>query len=62
VLKKICAGAWLNWSVCIERTTAMWSITFARCGSAADRLAPQAPWRAKPKRGPSRVASLRMKA
>ncbi len=38
-----CAGAWLNWSVYIERTTAMSSATVARCGRMSDITWPDSP-------------------
>ena len=37
------AGAWLNWSVYIERTIAMSSATVARCGRMSDITWPDFP-------------------
>ncbi len=42
---KICAGAWLNWFVRIERTNAMSSATDARCGISSEISAPDWPCR-----------------
>ena len=39
------AGAWLNWSVYIERTIAMSSATVARCGRMSDITWPDSPAR-----------------
>src|SRR5579871_2779263 len=61
VLKKICAGAWLNWSVCNDLTRQISSTTFARCGNFSDNSAPLFPYFANLKRGPRTAASERMK-
>ena len=63
VLRKICAGAWLNWSVCIDLTIAMSSTTFARCGSISESSAPAlAVPGERESRADIRLASGRMKA
>ncbi len=62
VLRKICAGAWLNWSVCTDLTIAISSTTFARCGSISESSAPHCPYRAKRYRADIRLASGRMNA
>ena len=59
---KICAGAWLNWSVRQLRTIAISSATPASAGSISDNSAPLWPWRANVNCGPSTAASGRMKA
>src|SRR5579883_1752429 len=62
VLKKICAGAWLNWSVWTDFTMQMSSTTLAKFGSISDNSAPHLPYLANLKRGPRTAASERMKA
>src|SRR5262249_3520813 len=62
VLKKICAGAWLNWSVCTDFTKHTSSTTFPRCGRTSASSAPHWPCLTNLKRGPSAAASERMKA
>ena len=62
VLKKVCAGAWLNWSVWHDLDEAMSSTTFARCGSISEISAPHWPCLANLNRGPSTAASGRMNA
>ncbi len=42
VFMKICAGAWLNASVCMDFTMAMSSATPARWGSSSEISAPEA--------------------
>ena len=52
VLKKIWAGAWLNWSVWTDLTRQMSSTTSARCGSISESSAPHWPCRANLNCGP----------
>ena len=40
VFMKICAGAWLNWSVCIDLTMAMSSTTFGQVRQQLGELGP----------------------
>src|SRR4051812_4270616 len=62
VLKKICAGAWLNWSVFIDLMKQTSSATEPRCGRTSESSAPDWPCLEKLKRGPRTAASGRMKA
>ena len=62
MLKKIWAGAWLNWSVWTDLTMQISSTTRARCGSISERSAPLWPYLANLNRGPSTAASGRMNA
>ena len=62
MFRKICAGAWLNWSVWTDLTMQMSSTTLARWGSISESSAPLWPCLANLNRGPSTAASERMKA
>ena len=62
VLRKICAGAWLNWSVWNDLTMAMSSTTFARCGSISESSAPTGRAGRIGTEADIRLASGRMKA
>ena len=62
VFRKICAGAWLNWSVWTDLTMASSSTTLARWGSISESSAPHWPWRRNAYRADIRLASGRMKA
>ena len=62
VFMKICAGAWLNCVVRQDFTMAMSSAMVAMFGSISESSAPDCPWRANLKRGPSTAASGRMNA
>src|SRR5260370_1445425 len=62
VLKKICAGAWLNWSVWTDLTKQASSTTLPRCGRTSASSAPHCPCLTNLKRGPSAAASERMTA
>ena len=62
MLKKIWAGAWLNWSVWTDLMMQISSTTSARCGSISESSAPHWPCRANLNRGPSTAASGRMNA
>ena len=43
VYRNSCAGAWLNWSVCIDRTTVRSSATAAMCGRSSLNSRPDRP-------------------
>src|SRR5438270_6708530 len=62
VLNRICAGAWLNWSVRIDLTMQMSSATSARWGTISESSAPDRPYFANLNLGPRTAASGRMKA
>ena len=62
VFMKICAGAWLNCVVCIERTIAISSAILARCGSSSEISAPDCPYRSNSNGEPSSFGVPLMKA
>ena len=58
VLNTVCAGSWLIWSVCIERTTQISSATEAMCGRMLDISVPLLPHFLKECWGPRTLRAL----